>query len=185
MVPVTLSVPSSSTGGPVSLTLEGRATVAGREVDRPVVPAEDMMQAFAYRHLVPAQALRVSVSGRDSSRSAVRILGQLPARIPAGGSGRVLLGIPPNVPLERIAMTLRDPPEGIRIESVARSDEGVAVRLQSDAAKVHPGQKGNLILTASGKNAATAGKPKSGKAKALPTVTLPAIPYEIVEPTDR
>ena len=184
MVPVTLSVPSSSTSGPVSLTLEGRATVAGREVARPVVPAEDMMQAFAYRHLVPAQALRVAVSGRDSARSAVKILGQLPARIPAGGSGRVLLGIPPNVPLDRIAVTLRDPPEGIRIESVARSDQGVAVRIQSDAAKVQPGQKGNLILMASGKTAG-ASKAKSGKAKFPPTVTLPAVPYEIVEPTER
>ena len=43
---------------PVRLNLEGRATIQGREVAHAVVPAEDMMQAFAYRHLVPAQELR-------------------------------------------------------------------------------------------------------------------------------
>ena len=45
----------------LSLRLEGRATIQGQEVVRPVVPAEDMMQAFAYRHLVPAQELMVAV----------------------------------------------------------------------------------------------------------------------------
>ena len=46
----------------INLSLEGRATIEGRQVVRPVVPAEDMMQAFAYRHLVPAQELKVTVS---------------------------------------------------------------------------------------------------------------------------
>ena len=46
---------------PVNLVLEGRATIEGREVVRPAVPAEDMMQAFFYRHLVPAQELKVMV----------------------------------------------------------------------------------------------------------------------------
>jgi hypothetical protein len=58
---VTLSVPPSAPKDPLSLSLEGRATIEGREVVRPVVPAEDMMQAFAYRHLVPVQELKVIV----------------------------------------------------------------------------------------------------------------------------
>jgi len=86
--------------------------------------------------------------------------------------------------VEKIALTLRDPPEGISVQSVTRANEGVAVTIQSDAAKVKAGQKGNLILTAAAKKAnPTASKTKSGKANSLPSATLPAIPYEIVEPT--
>jgi hypothetical protein len=48
--------------------------VDGAEIIRPVVPAEDQMQAFFYRHLVPAQELQVKVvrrlgtAQRDRSR---------------------------------------------------------------------------------------------------------------------
>ncbi len=60
---VTLSVPPSS-------PKDSHQPVAGRPSDdrqgeqvvRPVVPAEDMMQAFAYRHLVPVEELKVTVS---------------------------------------------------------------------------------------------------------------------------
>jgi hypothetical protein len=59
---VTLSAPASPLKDPINLSLEGRATIDGQPVVRPAVPAEDMMQAFAYRHLVPAQELKVIVS---------------------------------------------------------------------------------------------------------------------------
>ena len=42
---------------PVSLTIEGRATIGEEEVAHDAVPAEDRMQAFLWRHLVPAQEL--------------------------------------------------------------------------------------------------------------------------------
>jgi hypothetical protein len=58
---VTLSVPPSPLKDPINLSLEGRSTIEGQPVVRPVVPAEDMMQAFAYRHLVPVQELKVMV----------------------------------------------------------------------------------------------------------------------------
>jgi len=61
-VQLALTVRPTSPKGILRLGLEGRATIQGREVLRPAVPAEDMMQAFAYRHLVPAQELMVAVS---------------------------------------------------------------------------------------------------------------------------
>ncbi len=56
---VTLAVSPPFPKDPINLSLEGRATIAGQPLVRPAVPAEDMMQAFAYRHLVPAQELKV------------------------------------------------------------------------------------------------------------------------------
>jgi len=66
---ITLAVPPLREKEPFSLTLEGRATIDGREVSHPVVPAEDMMQAFEYRHLVPSQELKVEVAGRSMSKT--------------------------------------------------------------------------------------------------------------------
>lgn len=42
---------------PVDLTLLGIATVGDREIIRQAVPAEDTMQAFLWRHLLPAENL--------------------------------------------------------------------------------------------------------------------------------
>lgn len=50
--------------------LEGRAQSDAGEIVRPVVPAEDLMQAFFYRHLVPAQELQVAIIGRGPRQPA-------------------------------------------------------------------------------------------------------------------
>jgi hypothetical protein len=63
-VNLSLKAPPTSIKEPVSLCLEGRAEIQGRQVVRPAVPADDMMQAFFYRHLVPAKDLKVAVIGR-------------------------------------------------------------------------------------------------------------------------
>jgi len=46
---------------PVTLVVEGRAMIGEREVAHEAVPAEDRMQAFLWRHLVPAEELKVVV----------------------------------------------------------------------------------------------------------------------------
>ena len=43
--------------------------IEGREIVRQAVPAEDMMQAFIYHHLVPMQDLLVAVIGRERLRA--------------------------------------------------------------------------------------------------------------------
>jgi hypothetical protein len=51
----------ATTPDPVRLTVVGRATVSGIEVVRKAVPVEDRMQAFLWRHLVPAEEFKVLV----------------------------------------------------------------------------------------------------------------------------
>ena len=58
---LSLRFPPQPTATPVTLHVEGSATIRGQTVSHPAVPAEDMMQAFANRHLVPAQELKVAV----------------------------------------------------------------------------------------------------------------------------
>ena len=50
-----------TTKEPVSMTVEGRATIGGQAVKHVAMPAEDRMQAFLWRHLVPANDLKVLV----------------------------------------------------------------------------------------------------------------------------
>ena len=63
-VKLTLKAPPTPTKEPLSLCVEGRAVIQGRQIVRAAVPADDMMQAFFYRHLVPAKDLKVAVIPR-------------------------------------------------------------------------------------------------------------------------
>ncbi len=58
---ITLNVPRTRSDVPFSLHLEGHAVIGGKTITRPVVPADQKMQAFAYNHLVSAQELLVFV----------------------------------------------------------------------------------------------------------------------------
>jgi len=181
-VRLTLTAPSPAPPEPASLRLEGRATIEGREITHPVVPAEDMIQAFEYRHLVPSQELKVAVAGRLAPKAFVKVLSETPVKIPAGGTARIRLAVPPYI-LTRVQLALSDPPEGITLQKVSSSDEGAEIVLQSDAAKARPGLKGNLIFTASPRAGGTPAKSKSKSAqRALGLVALPAIPFQIVQP---
>ena len=115
---LTLSAPSTQ-AEPIDVTLEGRATIQGRAVAHPAVPAEDMMQAFAYRHLVTAQELKVVVNNRWMPRTSIRLLGESPVRIPAGGTVTVQVATPSSGFSERVRLELSDPPEGITIKDVS------------------------------------------------------------------
>ena len=61
---------------PVNLTVIGTATVGDREIANEAVPAEDRMQAFLWRHLLPADTLPALVfNPADSTTRPVRHLG--------------------------------------------------------------------------------------------------------------
>jgi len=65
-VSATLSVPAEITGAPVSLSVEGRATINGKEIAHEALPTEDRMQAFLWRHLVPAREFMAYVYDPDA-----------------------------------------------------------------------------------------------------------------------
>lgn len=58
---IAVSVPPSTGSDPVPISIEGTAEIDGDKITVAAVPAEDMMQAFIYRHLVPVDALLVDV----------------------------------------------------------------------------------------------------------------------------
>lgn len=185
-VRLTLFVPpvASQVGEPFNLNLEGRAVVAGREVVRAAVPADERMQAFAYRHLVPAEGLRLAVARRVAFRTPVRILVEPPVKIPAGGSVRlrVQAQLPPNSPITTLHFELSEPPEGIELRSSSTLEDGAEIVLHCDAAKIKADLKGNLIVNVLGERRLT--QPNGGAPNRQQRVslgTLLALPFEIVK----
>jgi hypothetical protein len=182
-VRLTLTVPPAPLREPLSLSLEGSAMIQGREVSHPAIPAEDMMQAFAYRHLVPVQDVKVVVMRRNMARGPAKILGESPVRIPAGGTAQVRFDISSSALTDKVELELIEPPDGITIRKVSPSRDGLEIVLQSDAAKARPGLRGNLIVMAYPEGSLASAKANErGTVRRIPLDTLPAIPFEIVTP---
>jgi hypothetical protein len=169
--------------GTLLLALEGRADIGGQTVVHRAVPAEDMMQAFAYRHLVPAQELEVTVAGnpRWFASNAIRILSATPVKIPVGGTARVRVTTPSRAFAERFELELAGKPGGVSLQSVAPTPNGVELALRCDAVDAKAGVRGNLIVNIVPKIPPTAKATKRpGNQRRNPVGTLPAIPFEIV-----
>ncbi len=177
VVRLTLTVPPAPSREPLRLQLAGRATIEGNDVQRLAVPADDVMQAFAYRHLVQAKELLCVTAGRSAPKYVLRFLDVVPVKIPAGGATRFAIGTPARKALDNVELALLDPPEGITLREAAASPRGFDITFASDAAKAVPGRKGNLILAGFAKKAA----PKV-TGRGVPVIVLPAVAFEIVAP---
>jgi hypothetical protein len=180
-VRMTLTVAPGATKETSSIAVEGRATVLGRTITHRALPADDMMQAFAYRHLVPADGLRVSVLQRGSMRVAPRVLAQGPVAIPVGGAAHVRVAFPLPRTFEKYEFELSEGPEGVTLGDLLIGPNGADFALRVDPAKAKPGTRGNLIVVISGERVPQANQPNQPAAarRRFPLVTLPAIQYEI------
>ncbi len=176
---------------PINLCLEGRATIAGEQIVRQAVPADDMMQAFIYRHLVPAEGLTLVLPGSGTPpkrpddprafQSMWKLLAEQPIRIPAGGNAVVQARAPWLASRGEIQIELSDPPEGIILAKASCADRTVTIVLHSDPEKVKPGLRGNLIANGFQKRTETN---KEGKTREYRTFLGPlsAMPFEVVNP---
>jgi hypothetical protein len=106
------------------------------------------------------------------------------AKIPAGGSVRVRVGLPVVRAFENIQLELSEPPDGVALRDVVVSEAGAEFVLDADGSKAKAGLRGNLIVTVSGERVPAPGGKQPGPAarRRLPIGTLPAIPFEIIPP---
>ncbi|TAN38395.1 MAG: hypothetical protein EPN23_02340 [Verrucomicrobia bacterium] len=182
-VKLTLTVAPSSPVEVFHPVFEGQATINSQVVTHIAVPAEDMMQAFFYRHLVPFQDLDVAVGGYFKQKAAAKVLSALPIKIPSGGTARIQVNVPSSISYGKLEMELSDPPDGITLQKVVSVSGGSDLIVVSDATKNKPGQKGNLIVAVFLKRSGSSAKNKSPNNKQrFQATTLPAIPFEIVAP---
>jgi hypothetical protein len=161
--------------------LDGRAIIDGDRVVHSAVPSEDMMQAFAYRHLVPSKELDVTFMDRPAVKFSIKILDPTPIRIPSGGTAQVRISTPNRSANNNFQLELSDPPDGISIKNVTPGDAETVIVLSSDAARIKPGATGNLIvnIVANRQRANSGGKPRRNQ-QGLVVGALPAIPFQII-----
>jgi hypothetical protein len=202
-VRLTLATAPMLSADPIPLCLEGRALIDGQEVVRPAVPAEEMTQAFFYKHVVPAGEMLVIPEDRDRYREEAaraakenrpfpppadqrwfqpptEVLSEQPVRIPVGGTVEVQIRLGWNRD-GQIQVELSDPPEGISVEKVSWIESGVSLILRGDASSVKPTWKGNLMANAYVQTTVTEQDGKTREVRNL-IGPLPAIRFEIVTP---
>jgi hypothetical protein len=175
VVRVTLQVPTTARPKPVNLVVEGRAVIDGHKVVHIATPAEEMMQAFIYHHLVPAKDLMVTVSGQARARFPAHLLNNGPIKIRAGGTAQIAIAIPRAASDKKIELVLNEPPEGITLKKVVMNADGAILVIHADGEKVMPGLRANLIVEAYPE---ASGK---GAGARTPLGTLPAIPFEVLK----
>jgi len=164
----------------VGLLVEGHAVIDGKMVVRQAVPAEDMMQAFMYRHLVPVEELMVAVRNRPPGLPAT-LVGSGLVRIPVDGTATVRARMPRHPKLRDVEYELSDPPEGVSLRHVTAIAGGLALEFEADGEVVDPGLRDNLIVGAyvEIENPAQ-GVGDQGRTRRIPLGVLPAIPFETV-----
>jgi hypothetical protein len=178
-VRVSLTAPPEAIAAPHRLLLEAEAQIGGRTVRHTGVPAEDMVQAFAWHRLVPTQQALLWVSGSER-RKPIWSATVNRLRIPVGGTALFRLSMPPSQAGNRMQLTLSDPPEGIAIVEVNQTDGFLQVRFSADS-KVIPGLAGNLIVEASALKLNIDPDPQTKSKHPAPLGILPAIPFEVVQ----
>jgi hypothetical protein len=183
---MTLTIPAKQITGPVALELEGRAQIGGKTISRRAVPADDTMQAFLYRHLVPAQELLVFVQKSRWSMPPVEFAGSGPVKVPVGGSVQVHLKTKPRPQLKEIDLELYDPPAGLTLHDVTVVPEGLAFVLKADKDAVKSDISDNLVIQMFREYTPPRqeGKPVPKKQRNSMGV-IPAIPIQIVQETQQ
>lgn len=179
-IKLTLQAPPAMLDEPALLNMEGRATINGQNVVRIAIPSEDMMQAFAYHHLVPGREWLVSVPPQPIARQAIKILSPMPLKLIGKGSASINASLPPAAQLGKVSIELTNPPEGMSIIDTATQKTGnVSILIKYDASKMTPGYKGNLIFNVFVEREPPAGAATRPNRRRMPLGSMPAIPFEI------
>ena len=180
LVRTTLTVPSKPEQKLSHLHLEGYVTAEGEEICREAVPADDMMQAYIYHHLVPAESWTVVVEPIRWNRPPVTIAGQTPVKLTPGKTAGFGVRTRRTTFKGRVELELSDPPKGIAIQKATPVAGGMDVVLSVDAEKTESGLKGNLIINVFRyyTPAKREGRPDP-KERRVQAGTLPAVPFEI------
>lgn len=175
-----LTAPRNPPRKPFTVQFEGLARIGEVEVRRPVAPAENMMQAFAYMHLVPQQDFVVAVPGARGLPAVWRPLAEgfsLPAaeplRLAPGATATVQVRLPQTPPAapQDLRCTLPRPPRGITVRDTAVTANGLTFSVKADAVIASAGDRGHLVVEIV---VAREGEPP------VSLGVLPAIAYEIV-----
>lgn len=179
---ITVQAPADAAPGVMALHFTGTAEIGGVAVTRVGKGCDDTMQAFLWRHLVPArECLAAVMPSKGRAALAVRI-GDGPVVVPLGGEARVRLRVPRWLLQQGMDVVALEAPDGLTVNAEIREPNEIIVHLRADAAKLKVGMADNLILGATLKPLLAlkdAPKPARGRRAVATTTVLPAIPLTL------
>jgi hypothetical protein len=180
-VRLTLTVPPTAPPEPVVLEMDGQSLGRPR-FSRPVVPAENMMQAFIWYQLVPAEQWTVVLTGKAGPKLPVEIASTDRVKLRLGDTTSLRARVTDkNAPANQLGLALSEPPPGITVDKVSLDPSGLIVALATDAEAARPGLRGNLIFEVYREWTPVA---REGAPPPEPRRTsygfLPAVPFEVV-----
>ena len=182
---LTLTTPEQGAGGVFTPRLTGTAGTGAETVTRTALAADDMMQAFLWRHLVPASEWLVCVAPARGKRSAIEVVSPLPLRVPVGGLAEVRIKVPAWIVDRGLELEPSEAPPGIGLSDVRPVTGGVAFDVMADSTCAKAGLETNLIIdvfaTRPGGKKADAPVPAKSQQRSA-VAGLPAIPITLIPP---
>lgn len=181
-VRMTLTVPLKASEKPIVLQLTGLARIDGETISHRVVPADNVMQAFLYRHLVPSQELLIMIQKAGRRMPPVELTSSNPVRIPAGGTSRVLIKIQRRRILNELQLELSEPPEGVTLHDVTVEPEGLSFLIKTDKDAIQSDFANNLIVEVFREYTPRQQEGRPAPQKRRTSIGFfPAVPIEIVQ----
>jgi hypothetical protein len=184
-IQLTITLPPRPLYVPEPLAIEGRAVIDGKPVVRPAVPAEDMMQAFIYHHLVPTDELLLSNIERSLfQRAPAKCKTKDVLKLQPGNTTTLAFEAPTafgRMPID-FQVELGNAPSGVEIEDVAIQQGTIEIALKTAAATTEKGLEGNLLfeLFIERERPRRADQPDSApQTIRIPAGYLPAVPFKV------
>jgi hypothetical protein len=176
-IPVTLSLPRKvgKDPQPRTLRLAGSAEVDGRTVRREARPAENVMQAFIYHHLVTSPAWIWMPAGSGGWVDWRLAEAEMPLELRPGQKTSLRVTGPRRRASE-VRLALAQPTEGVNLGRVQVEKDDLIVELRAQPDMAEMPSRGNLIIEAYMERKPRRG---GGKARRVPLGPLPAIPYVV------
>lgn len=181
-VQAVLTAPATAPQEPVQLTFMGQAILDEKLVQHQVVPAEDHMQAFLYRHLTPTQVCAVTVIKNHGKLPSLFLAGEQPIPFSRGSSVQVIFKTQNEDRWRPLTFSLFNPPHGITLGQVAFLPKEVRLTFKTDQDAAHVGLRDNLIVEATLEREAFDKQGKGKKHNRIFLGVLPPIPIMVIEP---
>ncbi|MEI7904948.1 MAG: PPC domain-containing protein, partial [Candidatus Firestonebacteria bacterium] len=145
---VNVNVPEDCIEGVKTFTLEGLAVINGSVAIRPVIAADEEMQAFAWKHLVEAESMVILV-GKPAPYAFSYVLPEnKPVDLMQGNESRIRLNISRAKDFaEPLQLQLTGAPEGLAIRNnfIGKEKDNIMLILRADW-KAKPGPA-EILLT--------------------------------------
>jgi hypothetical protein len=177
---MTLTAPPRAPAEATGLHIEGRAQVAGKTIRATARPADNVMQAFLYRHLVPAAELLYVVRKQKWPLPAMKLAAAGPIVITPGSTTAVRIRTRRRKGLDLFRLRLDSPPEGLSVGGrIKRVADGLEFEIKASEGIKSTGARQNLIVQVLRGFTPKKKDGKPAKKRYWPVIFLPAIPIEI------